>query len=253
MSDSDKSPLEKAEEMVRRLLERMGSAIDDRVGEKRLGARRITELSSLLEAAIESNLRIEEGSPTRIAPNQFRLLLTYEERSELGAAYVAALGRELKLVAAEIIADRRYRTLGPISLDVVSDVFSKSSSVKAGFVAETGPDSAPEGETASVLELELAPGQTPFRPVLVSGAGPVYIGRAAGSAVRIDDASVSRVHCSLALRSTGEVVLCDLGSSNGTRVNGRIVSQGEARLLAAGDTITVGDVDLKVSSIQARR
>ena len=78
---------------------------------------------------------------------------------------------------------------------------------------------------------------------------PVYIGRAAGTAVRIDGSSISRLHCSLALRGNGEIVISDLGSSNGTYVNERVLGANEARPVKVGDVIGVGDIRLTISEI----
>jgi len=72
--------------------------------------------------------------------------------------------------------------------------------------------------------------------VPAGGAGLV-IGRGRTAAVRVDDESVSREHASLQVESDGSVVLTDLGSTNGTIVNGRRVSR---VALAEGDKIQVG-------------
>ena len=250
MSEAENNALDKAERLMRRLLERAGSALDNKVAAEGSGltAKRVGQIYSLLETAIESNLRHQDGERTLIAPNNLKLLLTYEERSSLSDGYAAALAHELKLAASEFITDRRYQTIGPITVEVGSDLFAKSSSVKATFVAASSAateSTPPEGEIVRGVQIQKTGGQS-YNLRLTSGEGPVYIGRAAGNAIRIDDESVSRVHCSLALRSTGQVVLCDLGSSNGTWVNGQIVNHGEARVLGEGDAITVGDVSLNI-------
>ena len=79
----------------------------------------------------------------------------------------------------------------------------------------------------------------------------VYIGRAAGNAVRIDDPSVSRLHCSLSARSGGggAVVIADVGSINGTYVNERLMGRDEACSLSTGDVVGIGDFRLTVSEI----
>lgn len=64
------------------------------------------------------------------------------------------------------------------------------------------------------------------------------IGRQTDCQIRIPSASVSRHHCEVLLRD-GTASVRDLGSSNGTYVNGRKVPQTE---LAAGDVVTVGDL-----------
>jgi pSer/pThr/pTyr-binding forkhead associated (FHA) protein len=64
----------------------------------------------------------------------------------------------------------------------------------------------------------------------------VIIGRQADATMRLPDPNVSRQHCELQL-DAGRPVLKDLGSSNGTYVNRRRISQTE---LSAGDTISIG-------------
>jgi predicted component of type VI protein secretion system len=64
------------------------------------------------------------------------------------------------------------------------------------------------------------------------------LGRGADCDLRLSGAAVSRHHCLLRIRS-GEATLSDLGSANGTYVNGqRIRSQTN---LAHGDTLRIGD------------
>jgi pSer/pThr/pTyr-binding forkhead associated (FHA) protein len=67
------------------------------------------------------------------------------------------------------------------------------------------------------------------------------IGRATGADFILDAALVSRVHCRLTALAGGELELRDLGSTNGTFVNGERV---ETARLAPGDRIRVGRVDL---------
>ncbi|MBX9578896.1 MAG: FHA domain-containing protein [Gemmataceae bacterium] len=74
------------------------------------------------------------------------------------------------------------------------------------------------------------------------GAGGV-IGRESGKVqFHLDHPHVSRLHASLAVRD-GRVVLADLGSANGTFVNGRRVGRPVA--LAPGDRIDIGPFALR--------
>jgi pSer/pThr/pTyr-binding forkhead associated (FHA) protein len=65
---------------------------------------------------------------------------------------------------------------------------------------------------------------------------PVTIGREEGNLLRLNDERVSRYHAKVQY-DNGEVILTDLESTNGTRVNGTVVS---IRRLKAGDQIGVG-------------
>jgi two-component system response regulator AtoC len=79
------------------------------------------------------------------------------------------------------------------------------------------------------------------RRVSLPQAGTVLIGRDAEAQVKIDHRSVSRRHASLWLEN-GVIRVTDEGSHNGTSVNGERIEG--SRLLAGGDTISVGDVVL---------
>src|SRR3974390_109899 len=65
---------------------------------------------------------------------------------------------------------------------------------------------------------------------------PVTIGREEGNLLRLNDERVSRYHAKVLLDGE-DLVLTDMESTNGTRVNGHIV---QLRRLRFGDRITVG-------------
>ena len=75
------------------------------------------------------------------------------------------------------------------------------------------------------------------------GPGGLTIGRSRRCDLVIDSESVSRRHARL-LPANGGFELADLGSRNGTLVNGRPVGDGPVRL-DSGDTIAVGDEELR--------
>lgn len=80
-------------------------------------------------------------------------------------------------------------------------------------------------------------------PVGLPGTGTVTIGRAADCDLRLTDMACSRRHAQLHLQD-GALTLEDLGSHNGTRVNGERVAG--RRRLAAGDVIGIGPVKLVI-------
>jgi hypothetical protein len=65
---------------------------------------------------------------------------------------------------------------------------------------------------------------------------PVTIGREEGNSLRLNDERVSRFHAKVQF-DNGEIILTDLESTNGTRVNGNVV---QIRRLRPGDRINVG-------------
>lgn len=71
--------------------------------------------------------------------------------------------------------------------------------------------------------------------------GDLDLGRVEGNALVIADSSISRKHAQLAVTASG-VTLSDLGSSNGTRVNGQPIDQ---ITLQYGDLVQFGNVVFK--------
>lgn len=69
------------------------------------------------------------------------------------------------------------------------------------------------------------------------------IGRAADCGLTIGDFQASRQHCKISVRADGSYVICDLMSTNGTRVGGRSV-EGDLPL-RDGDKIFVGETVLR--------
>ena len=59
----------------------------------------------------------------------------------------------------------------------------------------------------------------------ISIAESCVLGRSKGSQVVVDDTRVSRRHAMIHRQGAGEFWLVDLGSANGTQLNGRHVSQ----------------------------
>ena len=70
------------------------------------------------------------------------------------------------------------------------------------------------------------------------------MGRAPRADFVVDVALVSRIHCRFTLSNANQLELEDLGSTNGTFVNGQKVAKST---LNHGDTIKVGRVEFRVN------
>jgi pSer/pThr/pTyr-binding forkhead associated (FHA) protein len=79
---------------------------------------------------------------------------------------------------------------------------------------------------------------------IVEVTGMATIGRASDSDIPVDEATVSHRHALLLPQPEG-VVLIDLGSTNGSFVNGVQAPPDEMVWLADGDVITLGRVVLR--------
>ena len=98
---------------------------------------------------------------------------------------------------------------------------------------------------------------TALRPLVIRGAiGPVTIdhplsdgthsvGRGAQATLKLADTSVSREHAEFRVSDSG-IELRDLGSRNGSWVNGRRLEANDPVLLHAGDELRIGAIILKL-------
>src|SRR5262245_24917310 len=131
--------------------------------------------------------------------------------------------------------------------------------MKLGRLVECGTPEQPPGATPAfpLLEHRKAPWDPSMTTVtfqVLEGIDkgrvfrdlptPVTIGREEGNSVRLNDERVSRFHAKVQCDS-GEVILTDLESTNGTRVNGNVV---QIRRLRPGDRIGIGRSLLRFGS-----
>jgi hypothetical protein len=166
------------------------------------------------------------------APNDFTVTLGPEDHTQF-AEIEESLTRELSEAARTHAREEGYTFMGPVEvhLNLDPELHTGSFSLSARFKEGVG------GTTGG--SLVLADGSR-----VRLGDGTATIGRAPECEVRLADTSVSRRHAEV--RATGDGwAIADLGSTNGTKVNGAVVTD---RKLKDGDTISVGDSHLRFES-----
>jgi hypothetical protein len=172
----------------------------------------------------EMDLHRRVGVHGIIAPNSFTITLAPPDVDRF-ANFIDALSRELADAAREHARIEGYAFVGPVDVQIY-----EGTRLKAGRFVVTA-DVIEGREEGPYAELVLPDGTR-----VVIGEDPVVLGRLPECDVVLDDPNVSRRHAEL--RRVGEtVVVTDLGSTNGTRVNGAPVRE---QPLASGDEITVG-------------
>src|SRR6187455_1956242 len=87
-------------------------------------------------------------------------------------------------------------------------------------------------------------GDDPITLRLPSGAVKT-VGRTARADFIVDAALISRIHCRLTADRSDQLLVEDLGSTNGTLVNGRRIDR---LILQVGDRVTIGRVEFHVQS-----
>jgi hypothetical protein len=176
----------------------------------------------------EMDLHRAVGVRGLMAPNHFEVFLSTDDYERF-ESFGELLNRELVEAVRQHAGAERYLFLGPIEIvihedpDLARSTFAIESALRQG---DDGPSDwlvLPDGRRVGIAD-EI-----------------VTIGRLPECAVTLDDPNVSRRHAQLR-REGDSVVLVDLGSTNGTRVNGVHVRSQE---LAPGDVITVGTTALR--------
>ena len=92
--------------------------------------------------------------------------------------------------------------------------------------------------------VDVEKGSRAMRGLHVDVLGPVVVGRSPSSDIVIDEPYVSATHSRFTIQGPA-LVLEDLGSTNGTMVNGHTIDQPVT--LRDGDEVQVGDTVMRVS------
>jgi hypothetical protein len=205
-------------------------------------------------------------------PNVYTFELSADDRARF-ADYEAALATELATVAVRYARENDWAMLGRARVEfetaegLIQGRFRIHSRVEADEAGQAHGEQRPQrpatgapytaGPATAMLpgELRQARPHAPAVLVVLSGArtgqgffpldGPeAMIGRAENATVSLPDPGISRLHARI-VREGDDFVVEDLGSTNGTEVNGQLIKR---RRLADGDRVRLGN-----STLQFRR
>jgi hypothetical protein len=177
----------------------------------------------------EMDLQRNVGVHGLIVPNHFKVAVSPSDHERF-ESFTDALVRELSEAVREHARDEGYHFVGPVDVEIEPDPgLGQGEFLVAGELVE-GPGGAAVGS------LSLPDGRR-----VAIGDDPVTIGRHPECEVVLDDTNVSRRHAEVR-RSGDAYVLIDLGSTNGSKVNGAQVAQ---QALTDGDEITLGKTNLR--------
>lgn len=265
MADRDEGALERAEGLFKKVLERIGSSVDEKLaGGGRLKSNVVGRLAAAVEDEIESHLRADGRGVRRLAPDRVAVMLTYEQNAELADSDRKALAAELAATAYEYIENRRYATNARVYVEVGTDIFATHPRIEVSF--SPGPGDTADGNARdlrtsaggavkrpasadSAWRLVGAGGKPVVRVTLAPGGDPVTIGRASGNRLHIDHDSVSKFHATITMSGDGRLRVSDLGSTNGTFVNGEKTPISGSRIIVPDDTVAFGDVPFRIEKL----
>lgn len=187
------------------------------------------EIGRRLIKEIDSN-RTVDMKGRRVVPNQFMVRLAADDQAAL-ADIESALITELSEAVKEYCADENYHLRGPVVVTIEID-----QSVSTGRI-EVDSSVRKAGASEIVAKVTL-----PDDRKITLGKDTLIIGRLAECDIAFDDSNVSRRHAEIKALVGGYAVN-DLGSTNGTKVNGVTITF--ERALRDGDIISVGSHSIR--------
>lgn len=223
------------------------------------------EIASAMQREAEAHKAILAGGRA-LVPNRYVIDLSPYDHSRL-APYAAALAQELAQTQAEYIGEQGWTVYGDVIVEIErgegldTGMFRVTAEVYTGGQQPepppqqgggyeqpySGPPAGPEGYGAGGAPPMPPQQQTPNARMISNDGrqytlaiGSTIIGRGEQAQLRLADVGISRRHARLDFDGT-RVVLTDLGSTNGTVVNGQRIS---AVALRPGDVIQFGTTSL---------
>lgn len=212
------------------------------------------EIGRKLERAMMAHLAASVGNP--IAPNDFRVRLHPEDLLQV-ADYAVSLSRHFERWLADTAQGRGLTMMDRVRVQLVADDTIGRRDIRVVALITDRPVEKREQqdvvqrteiyrvirETAGVaaIRLQVVAGSDRSQEFFVRD--PVTtIGRALDNTIVLECTDVSRHHARLETTDQGARIV-DLGSTNGTCINGERIESGPIR---SGDEITVGTVRLQV-------
>lgn len=211
------------------------------------------EIGHRLERAMEDGRVLSVGGA--IVPNDYQVAMNPQDMLAF-ADFVVPLSRQMEGWLAEEIADRGYSTLGRVRVRIGRDAAAPRRSIRvAARVVEGDGRSVAEEDRIQRTEvyrvIQESGGVPPRILRLMNGPGKdrtftirtaqTAIGRALDNDLVLESSDVSRHHARIEHGQEGYRIV-DLGSTNGTRINGERVQSG---VLRDGDEIEFGSLRLR--------
>lgn len=167
-----------------------------------------------------------------VVPNVFRVHLSPNDAAQFESWGLDETIRQMEEVVTTHAGEQGYSFVGPVKVSIVPDGNLPPTAIEVESSTRRGGAAPAAASTAS-----------PSHPILdIDGqryllTGPLtVIGRGSEADIIVDDSGVSRRHLEIRL-TQGHAIATDLGSTNGTFVEGHRV---DAATLLDGNTLTVG-------------
>lgn len=192
------------------------------------------DISSAIRTAMDNAAEAsssKDSSP--VAPNQFVIEVSANDYDSIQEEGSPAIAEELALDATKYATTQQYVLLGPVTVEFVKS--EEESQGMLNVIAKKHRGSVAPATGAA---------PSPTHPIIDVGGEKwlltedvTVVGRSSKADIRVEDPGVSRQHVEFRITPDG-VILTDLGSTNGTFVEGHKI---EAATLLDGNQIMIGN------------
>jgi hypothetical protein len=208
------------------------------------------ELAAGLQQEIDNRASTISGQ--NVVPNIFIIELGTVDSDRL-APYFNTLSNELAVLADTYSEEQRYTSVdrAVISFDLDSELETGVFRIRSTSGQVASSDLTPLANPDITSQIPMQVFAQAASPYFVSVSGEEFritnsittIGRGVDADIQIDDVSVSRLHCEVILGS--EILIRDLGSTNGTMVDGQRITEAN---LQEGSIVKIGNITLTYKS-----
>lgn len=230
--------------MLQRFESRLEHAVSGAFAKAFRSAVQPVEIAASLQREVDNSAQILSRN-RRLVPNTFTVQLSEMDYGRL-SPYQSTLVQELIEMLREHADEQHYVFAGPVTIDLEQD----DSLVTGRFrVRSAATATVSEGRQSRAATVGSSGGGAVT--LVINGTDhPVHppglvIGRGAEADLRINDPGISRRHAEIRVsgRERPEVKVVDLGSTNGTMVDGSRVRETQLR---DGQRVRVGNTDILV-------
>jgi pSer/pThr/pTyr-binding forkhead associated (FHA) protein len=260
--------------LLRGVLTKIGDTFD------RLTGRRYTPSSSLATSELIEKLKKlldlevkDLGVKGKFVPHNIKLKMQWDKFSADADSALLKLENELKIAAIDHLNDNLYHTYAPLILEVTPDYFTQGvkllvsfdkfdeekpevsvnvtvPQIKVGDYLPLLPEVKIEDEIETFIARFTINGKPKQIELTFKDKQRRSVGRTKENDLSIEDASVSKIHAALVTNSDKQLMVADIGSTNGTFINDKRIIYGQAFPIATKDCVKFGNIEVSFEYVQ---